>query len=403
MSSVGEGMAGLAGKLSPDCVFGNEADVCKSEGCGVLSSAVGASSQIPTCPKCSSEKLWKDGLRYPMLGEPIQRWLCRDCGLRFSDPMGVEAALKALKQDRSLESMTLKSDVGIVGTRQICVSETKNLDSTTKTKIVVGDIEKLPQDSRGLLTKFAAYLEREGYYEDTSYFDLISSIANDGANLLNPEDVKEKIARHKFKDKAGKERPWKESVKLLTCYAYDSFCRMEEITWTKPKYKQQETILDIPDEKDLDALILSAQSKRMAAYLQTLKETYADPGEALAIEWKEIKGNVVAITHPCKGHLTGQYEVSARLIAMLNTLPKKDRRVFPTNYSTMYMCLNALKKKASHRLQNPRILDITFKSFRHWGGSMLAHYTNGNVLTVKKMLRHKCIENTMKYIHTLKF
>ena len=34
---------------------------------------------------------------------------------------------------------------------------------------------------------------------------------------------------------------------------------------------------------------------------------------------------------------------------------------------------------------------------------MLAHYTNGNVLTIKKMLRHKQIANTMKYIHTIQF
>ena len=29
---------------------------------------------------------------------------------------------------------------------------------------------------------------------------------------------------------------------------------------------------------------------------------------------------------------------------------------------------------------------------------MLAHYTNGNVITVKKLLGHKRIENTMKHI-----
>ena len=34
---------------------------------------------------------------------------------------------------------------------------------------------------------------------------------------------------------------------------------------------------------------------------------------------------------------------------------------------------------------------------------MLAHYTNGNVLTIKRMLRHKNIQNTMKYIHTIEF
>jgi hypothetical protein len=34
---------------------------------------------------------------------------------------------------------------------------------------------------------------------------------------------------------------------------------------------------------------------------------------------------------------------------------------------------------------------------------MLAHVTNGNILVIKKMLRHKSIQNTMKCIHTIEF
>jgi hypothetical protein len=34
----------------------------------------------------------------------------------------------------------------------------------------------------------------------------------------------------------------------------------------------------------------------------TLKETFADPGEDLAIEWQEIANNVVTINHPVKDH-----------------------------------------------------------------------------------------------------
>jgi hypothetical protein len=34
---------------------------------------------------------------------------------------------------------------------------------------------------------------------------------------------------------------------------------------------------------------------------------------------------------------------------------------------------------------------------------MLAHYTNGNVLTVKRLLGHKRVENTMKYIGLTNF
>lgn len=35
------------------------------------------------------------------------------------------------------------------------------------------------------------------------------------------------------------------------------------------------------------------------------------------------------------------------------------------------------------------------------GGSMIAHYTHGNVLAVQKALGYKSIRNTMKYIHML--
>jgi hypothetical protein len=34
---------------------------------------------------------------------------------------------------------------------------------------------------------------------------------------------------------------------------------------------------------------------------------------------------------------------------------------------------------------------------------MIAHYTNGNVLTVKRLLDHKNIQNTMKYIGMIQF
>jgi integrase len=245
------------------------------------------------CPECGSTRIDKAGFRYLANGSSVQRFQCCECGYRFSE--------NSFKQ-----SQTNKD-------RQICALKVKNLEPQTETKTVAGDLEKLPQDAKGLIAKFMAYLEREGYYEHTSYLDLIKTLVKDGADLLNPEDVKTKIARHK----------WKDSVKMLATYAYDSFCKMEKIEWTKPKYKQQETMIDVPDEKDLDALISSTYSKKMTAFLQCLKETFADPGEILRLEWRDIKGNVITINHPVKGHLPGQVEVSGKLIALLNALTKK--------------------------------------------------------------------------------
>jgi integrase len=238
-----------------------------------------------------------------------------------------------------------------------------------------------------------ACLEREGYCQNIRYVGIIHRLLVVGANLYDPEDVKTKIAR----------QPWKDSTKMISIYAYDAFARMEKISWSKPHYTQPESLFYVPDEKELDALIASANSKRMATFLQCLKETYADPGEILGLRWIDFSGNVITINRPVKGHLPGQAQISNKLAAMLNELPKKAERIFPTSYATMAQLMRGLRKKTARKLQNPRILNITFKSYRHYGGSWLAHITEGNVLTVKKALRHKRIENTMKYIHRLEF
>ncbi|MCJ7423589.1 hypothetical protein MUP01_04885 [Candidatus Bathyarchaeota archaeon] len=39
---------------------------------------------VDCCPNCGSTLLYKDGLRYTNT-ESLQRWLCRNCGHRFSD------------------------------------------------------------------------------------------------------------------------------------------------------------------------------------------------------------------------------------------------------------------------------------------------------------------------------
>ena len=70
----------------------------------------------------------------------IQRYICRDCGSAFSEP------LKAV-HNNSLNN-------------QICAIMVKNLDTTSKMKIDAGDkrLKPLPPENKGLIVKFAAYL-----------------------------------------------------------------------------------------------------------------------------------------------------------------------------------------------------------------------------------------------------
>lgn len=270
--------------------------------------------------------------------------------------------------------------------------DAKKLDTAAKIKTVAGE-EKLPQDAKGLIAQFMAYLEREGYDQETRYLYLIRRLARLGANLLEPESVKEAIGRQKIKN----------GIKIQYVYAYDAFAKMLKISWEPPKYVQEENLRFIPEEKEVDALIAFCRSKRMAAYLQCLKETFADPGEALKLRWIDISGNIITINRPVKGHLPRQLEVSNKLLSMLNALPKTSERIFPTSYMTMVGCFIAVRKRAAEIQKNSRLLSIQLRTFRHWGGTMIAHYTNGNVLTVKKLLGHKRVENTMKYIGMIHF
>jgi len=363
------------------------------------------------CPQCGSAKLWRDGIRYTGFGQ-VQRYLCRNCGYRFSNPNSktfqdlVQPIYRGARGSTQSNSKTVSKRIATIQTkslkstsdktlyRQICVTDAKgakNLVAAERQKQAAGISPKA--DVKGIIAKYLAYLEREGYAKDITYPRILHTLHKRGANLYDPESVKQTIAR----------QPWKDGYKLLAVYAYDAFCAMEKITWERPKYRQEDAIVFVPDEKELDQLIAACRSRRMSTFLQCLKETYADPTEILRLRWIDLHENILTINFPVKRHLPGQVKISNKLVSMLNSLPRKSERIFPTDYKTMRMCFNPVRNKAAIRLQNPRLRAITFKSFRHWGGTMLAHYTNGNVLTIKKALRHRAIQSTMKYIGLLQF
>jgi hypothetical protein len=86
-------------------------------------------------------------LRRTLNGE-VQRFLCRDCGFRYSDKSNIESEMNR--------------------GRQLCaiLKDAKKLDTAAKIKTVAGE-EKLPQDAKGLIAQFLAYLEKEGYSGET--------------------------------------------------------------------------------------------------------------------------------------------------------------------------------------------------------------------------------------------
>ena len=60
-------------------------------------------------PHCRSKKLWRNGYRYTPFDDKIQRWLCCNCGRRFSDPQDVEKAWSTPEHFERVESKSIKS------------------------------------------------------------------------------------------------------------------------------------------------------------------------------------------------------------------------------------------------------------------------------------------------------
>ena len=242
---------------------------------------------------------------------------------------------------------------------------------------------------KGTIAQYAYYLEKEGYYEDSVYLKLIRRLAKKGTNLLEPEHVKAMIAK----------QPWEKGTKRLAVYAYDAMAKMLGLQWTLPKYQQPDKMPFVPLESELDTLI-NASGKRLSIFLQGLKETGADPGELLAAEWTDIneKARTLTINHPVKGHRARILPISKELIGRLNLLPKKTNRVFPITRNAMYTNFWHQRKRIAQSFNNPRLLKITFRTFRHWKATMEYHKTR-DPLYVKTFLGHKTLDSTLIYIN----
>ncbi len=375
MVIIGEGNAALASKGA----FSDAPHriLCVDISCELAAvTAAPASAQIPNCPDCKTGKVELNGKRLLENGGEIQRYICKSCGRRFQD--------KVLKSKKSLTS-----------TRKICARGAKNLHVPKRKHYGTGE---LSDELKAMITVlFKGWLEKEGY-KDNRYPCDVKTLAYLGANLSDPEDVKAKIGAHKVKD----------GTKMLLTYSYEAFMNWhnsipenKKLSWERPTYKQEENIPFVPDESELDQIIAAAQSKRMAAYLQTLKETFTDPSEALGIDRDEdIQGRIIYIRHPVKDHRPRTLEVSEKCIAMINMLPRNPSgKVFDARYYTMCDAFCRLKKRVAIRTKNDRIRHIELTSFRTFGGTKIAMLSNGNAMTVMKFLGLKRYENAMRYVN----
>jgi len=83
---------------------------------------------------------------------------------------------------------------------------------------------------------------------------------------------------------------------------------------------------------------------------------------------------------------------------MLNSMPKQDTKVFGTSLvSSMRTNFCRSRKRLAKKLQNPRLLRISFHTFRHWKATAIQHQTHDPWI-VEEFLGHKSLRSTEIYI-----
>jgi len=201
---------------------------------------------------------------------------------------------------------------------------------------------------------------------------------------------------------------WASGTKDIAIDSYRDYLNMQGLTSVKlPHIRREEKYPFIPLEQELDSLISSVRSK-MATFLRLLKEGALRPIEAWMLQWKDIDvpSKNVTIT-PAKYSKPRRFKVSEQLLNMLMAMPRNNDYVFSPsgNYERFseeleHFARNFVKMRAriAIKLQNPRLRQISLKTFRHWRATT-EYIKTKDIVHVKELLGHVNINNTLKYIH----
>ncbi len=382
-------MVGYSGGVKSSDVFGTFSSM---PACGsTLQESIPLN---PPCPQCNSKRLWRDSKRYTAAGDEIQRWLCRDCGLRFSDPMDLKNSwTNKERAHRTNQPNELKTAQGILYSSQICAIEAKNLDAEQQTTGVLRSNNQA--DIKGKIIEHAFWMQKEGYAEATisRRIRFLKTMMNKGANLADPESLKEMIAR---------QQNWQVKTKDIAVETYSLFLKMQGLTWNPPKFKSVKKLPFIPTEQEINSLI-AGSNRKTAIFLQLLKETGIRCGEAFLLKWTDFnfENRTVDIT-PEKGSEPRQLPISSQLIAMLNSLPRDHEKPYGCSERHFARAFRLQRSRVAFNLKNDRLKKIHFHTLRHWKATTEYAKTK-DILHVMKILGHRNIQNTLLYTQLITF
>jgi len=219
-------------------------------------------------------------------------------------------------------------------------------------------------------------------------------------DLNNPNEVKLFIANA---TNQKTRQPLNNATKHKFTVAYDHYCKIIGIQWTKPKYKVVETTPLIPTTENVNAIINHA-SKKYITIFTILKETGFAPKELANTTQKDIDTEQGMIrVKGVKGHASGTYKLKPHTAKMLRTYIHKHPQTHPfPNPHAMSQIWVDTRRRALKKLCKPQLEKIELRNLRNYSAS--TYYKSLPIrdpIALMRHLRHKKLETTMHYIRAI--
>lgn len=131
-----------------------------------------------------------------------------------------------------------------------------------------------------------------------------------------------------------------------------------------------------------------------------LKQTGIRVEEALSLSWADLDPahKTINVT-PEKNSNPRILKLSSDLLKRLDRPHKTSDRIFGNVDKEHFRHNFSLQRTSiAHKLQNPRINRITFRTLRHWKAT-IEHHRTKDTLHVMGILGHRNIKNTLVYAH----
>jgi integrase len=207
------------------------------------------------------------------------------------------------------------------------------------------------------------------------------------ADLLNPLEVQTYIANSNVTN----------ATKQKLVNIYDYFCKTNQITWKKPKYKWERKIPLIPTTENIHKII-SATSTKYATIFKILEETGLETQELATTSRKDIDTQQGIINaQGCKGHNSRSLKLKPETADLLRAYLYKytAEKPFPKSIRMGEMWRRT-RNRLAKKLNDPQLKAIPLRNLRHHYATTLYDRTK-DILLVMQKLGHKKIETTMLY------